>query len=367
MSSSVRGAGGAAAKELVNSSGSKLAELKKAGAGKVSVVGGLGNTSPDKVIAGNIYSDESGVRRVGTYTPPTLASMTADATATATDIMIGKTGYVKGKKVTGTLSLNPVEVDVSLEKTPIYVNGSAAVVLNNEIHLFGGYNSERAYYKWNGKTWAEGKPSLIRDLNQGGAVVLNGEIHLLGGDAYGNTSKNHYVLRGSSWTGISNLPYKFYYSSAVVLNGEIHLLGGYESKTDHYKWDGKAWSRVSTIPYEFYSGSAVVLNNEIHLLGGQSSKKHYKFNGTDWVSVSTIPKNFQNGSAAVLNGAIYILGGNDSGAERTRYKWDGSVWTKLTDLPSESANGIAVVLNGTIYLATGNDFLALQKTLYERG
>lgn len=377
------GGGAGSAKELVNATGTKLADLEKAGSGKVKVVGGLGNTPPEKVLQGSIYSDESGVRRTGTMEDITpdlntqsdlikeiramLVGRVTEANATPEDILKGKKAYVGEKLVEGTLSLNLLEVDVSLGKTPIYVSSSAAVILNNEIHLFGGYSAKRAYYKWNGKTWAEGKPSLIRDLKQGGAVVLNGEIHLLGGDVYENTSRNHYVLRGSSWTGISNLPYKFYYSSAVVLNGEIHLLGGYENRTDHYKWNGEVWSKVSTIPYEFYSGSAVVLNNEIHLLGGQSSKKHYKFNGTDWVSVSTIPKNFQNGSAAVLNGAIYILGGNASGAERTRYKWDGSSWTKLTDLPSESENSIAVVLNGTIYLATGNDFLALQKTLYERG
>ncbi len=66
MSSSVRGAGGAAAKELVNSSGKKIADLESRGSGKVSVIGGLGTTSPDKVLVGNVYSDESGVRRVGT-------------------------------------------------------------------------------------------------------------------------------------------------------------------------------------------------------------------------------------------------------------------------------------------------------------
>ena len=379
MSIIVKGGGGSTAKELVNSTGTKLADLEKAGSGKVKVAGGLGNTPPEKVLQGSIYSDESGVRRTGTMEDITpdlnaqsdlikeiramIVGRATEANATPEDILKGKKAYVGGKLVEGTLSLNPVEVDVSLGKTPYSIFLTSAVVLNNEIHILGGYNNRTSHYKWEGSKWVRAT-DLIRNFSDGGAVVLNNEIHALGGD--GSQSKNHYVLRGSSWTSISSLPYNFYYSSAVVLNNEIHLLGGYENRTDHYKWNGKAWSRVSTIPYEFFNGAAVVLNNEIHLLGGeQSSKNHYKWDGSKWISVSTIPEAFRKGSAVVLNGEIYLIGGSD--ALNSRYKWDGSAWTKLTDIPIDFRQGIAVMLNGTIYIARNSNFLALQKTLYERG
>lgn len=119
MSSSVRGAGGAAVKELVNSSKKKIADLKKAETGKVMVVGGLGNTPPEKVLQGSIYSDEGGVRRTGTMEDITpdlttqsdlikeiramLVGRAIEANATPEDILKGKKAYVGEKLITGVL------------------------------------------------------------------------------------------------------------------------------------------------------------------------------------------------------------------------------------------------------------------------
>ncbi len=119
MSVIVKGGGGSTAKELVNSTGAKLADLEKKGSGKVSVVGGLGNTPPEKVLQGSIYSDESGVRRTGTMEDITpelntqsdlikeiramLVGRVTEANAKPEDILKGKKAYVGEKLVTGVL------------------------------------------------------------------------------------------------------------------------------------------------------------------------------------------------------------------------------------------------------------------------
>lgn len=121
MSIIVKGGGGSTAKELVNATGTKLADLEKKGAGKVSVVGGLGNTPPEKVLQGSIYSDEGGVRRTGTMEDITpdlttqsdlikeiramLVGRVTEANATPEDILKGKKAYVGEKLVTGVLEL----------------------------------------------------------------------------------------------------------------------------------------------------------------------------------------------------------------------------------------------------------------------
>ena len=119
MSVIVKAGGGSIAKELVNATGTKLADLEKKGSGKVSVVGGLGNTPPEKVLQGSIYSDESGVRRTGTMEDITpdlntqsglikeiramLVGRVTEANAKPEDILKGKKAYVGEKLVTGVL------------------------------------------------------------------------------------------------------------------------------------------------------------------------------------------------------------------------------------------------------------------------
>ncbi len=375
------GGGAGSAKELLNASGSKIADLESRGSGKVSVIGGLGNTPPEKVLQGSIYSDESGVRRTGTMEDITpdlnaqsdlikeiramLVGRVTEANATPEDILKGKKAYVGEKLIEGTLSLNPIKADVSLSKPPYEILASSAVEFNNELHIFGGINNQKVHYKWNGSKWAD-EPQLAQTFMYGQAVVLNNEIHLLGGlnSAY---DKNHYVLRGSNWTVASTLPIAFYKSSAVVLNNEIHILGGNETRKAHYKWNGSKWTSASTPPVYLYEKRAVVLNNEIHILGGQDNPtSHYKWNGSKWTSVSTLPYNFY-GSPIALNGEIHLIGG-DSSNPNVHYKWDGASWIQLPNVTIDlSISGLLAVYKNVIHLAEGYTFLALQKTLYERG
>jgi len=85
-----------------------------------------GNAVVADVIASKTFSTAAGVGLVGTLT---LAGLTADSNAVATDIADAKTAYVNGVKLVGTLTLagltadsDAVEGDIRAGKTA-YVNG----------------------------------------------------------------------------------------------------------------------------------------------------------------------------------------------------------------------------------------------------
>ena len=77
--------------------------------------------------------------------------------------------------------------------------------------------------------------TLPYEFQQSSPVVLNNEIHILGSWESKYRTK-HYKYDGSTWTSVSTLPYNFYYGSVVVYNNEIHILGSYDSSyyTKHY-------------------------------------------------------------------------------------------------------------------------------------
>ena len=231
-----------------------------------------------------------------------------------------------------------------------------AIVLNGIMHVF--YNQK--HYTFDGNSFTElpdtsmniGWPQCI--------VVLNNEIHVIG--VYNSSSKlydGHYKLEGSTWTIVSTIPYDFKQSSAVVLNNEIHIIGSRTSGngTKHYKWNGSTWVSVSTLPYNFWGGCAAVLNNEIHIMCNSERyrNRHYKWNGSSWSLVSTIPITYADSNSIVIyNGEIHVVGsvsGTSDSNYVNHYKWNGSSWVSVSTLPYGSNSQYIIVYNGYIYLS----------------
>ena len=150
---------------------------------------------------------------------------------------------------------------------PALVNGANKNIKNINI-------SQKLYYETIGMLPIEPSESSF--------VVLNDEIHVLGG---WNNGFAHYKFNNTTqtWESVSTLPYEFAAGYALVLNDEIHIMGCCWNKEDynkHYKFNNttQSWESVSTLPYDFNGGSAVVLNDGIHILGGDDSSRrtnHY--------------------------------------------------------------------------------------------
>ena len=65
----------------------------------------FGNATPSDVVKGKTFTSTSGAVVTGTHVC-TSGTDTSDATATADDILSGKTAYINGGKVTGSLVVN---------------------------------------------------------------------------------------------------------------------------------------------------------------------------------------------------------------------------------------------------------------------
>ena len=253
---------------------------------------------------------------------------------------------IDGAQVTGDLKLKSSVTDLKASILPYDFYDGEAIVYKNEIHILGGGRGTSIYhYKYNGKTWVS-VSKLPYDFSAGSAVVWNNELHILGSAASGSGT-NHYKWNGSTWSKVSTLPYNFQYMAAIVYNNELHILGAWK----HYKYSGSSWVSVSSLPCVSNYAWASVLNNELHLLGGNGQVPyHYKWNGSAWTRVSVFPYEFSYGCMVQYGGEFHVLGGSRSPACTYHYKYNGSTWVSVSTLPYIFYYGSAVVWDGDIHI-----------------
>lgn len=234
----------------------------------------------------------------------------------------------------------------------------AAVVYNNELHTFGGYNNPTRHNKYDGAEWTE-VSTLPYDGSGSMAVVYNDEVHLIGGNSDGT---GHSVWNGSTWTQVSTLPAAN--AIPVVYKGELLI---FKDKT-RYKWDGSAWIGVETIPYSITGStreSVVIYNDKVHFLGGWNSSVHYEWDGTTWNKLSDLPYASTRPKAAVYNGELHLIGGlngADSNISFNHYKWDGENWTFVENMPCKITNTDHLcVFRGHMHIVTQFNGLLVRK------
>lgn len=101
------------------------------------------NVTADKLLSGTTAHDKTGAPVIGTCT---FDADTKDATATAAEILTGKTAYKNGQKVTGTMpNKGAVALKVTQKGTPVSIpagyhdgSGTAGIADTEEAKLIAG-------------------------------------------------------------------------------------------------------------------------------------------------------------------------------------------------------------------------------------
>lgn len=101
------------------------------------------NVTADKLLSGTTAHDKTGAPVTGTCT---FDADTTDATATAAEILVGKTAYKNGQKVTGTMpNKGAVALKVTQKGTPVTIpagyhdgSGTAGIADTEEAKLIAG-------------------------------------------------------------------------------------------------------------------------------------------------------------------------------------------------------------------------------------
>lgn len=145
----------------------------------------LGNATAADVAKGKTFTSTAGLSVTGTMETQGGGTDTSDATATASDIAQGKTAYVNGEKVTGTLS-----------KTNHIANADATVKQIQRTPMVGS-----SYYEIEMQATGTTAPGSGKHIFDGESVKLSLDVN---SSKFGNAAAEN-VLKGKTFTSSAGL------------------------------------------------------------------------------------------------------------------------------------------------------------------
>lgn len=263
------------------------------------IVGALINlaedtVTPENLLAGATAHDSSGQRIVGTMIQSSGID-TSDATALSEDIVSGKTAYVGGEKVTGSMAtLDASKPTVGMGRITIGKDSKDLTMIFNNVSL----SNASAYLKNGGLFRLYGNGSLGRffgdatpeDVRKGKRFtskdgVATGTMEVSGGDSGGGQVKTGTTSSPTIDTGLSKIDKLIIYADKITSVGVV---------TAVYSADGKA--KVTFCgDYSVYSKPCGITDRSGFSVSGGTfswteSTKEYKFmnNATyNWIAIGS--------------------------------------------------------------------------------
>lgn len=209
-----------------------------------------------------------------------------------------------------------------------------ATVLNNKMHLVGGYGQQRVdrpyhhVYDQASDKWLTA-PQLPRGANHVGVCVVAGKLYAIAGFVEQNRKPDNlcYVLEGETWRAIAPLPKAAGAIACVELDGLIHAIGGAVGDTFadkksvdwHLVYDPRIdqWNTRKQMPTGRDHTGTLTVNGLIHVIGGRvdsfhtNSNLHHVYDAkTDkWEPRAPLPTARSGHGAVFYRGKIFVMGG----------------------------------------------------------
>lgn len=264
------------------------------------IVGALINlaedtVAPENLLAGATAHDSSGQRIVGTMKQSSGID-TSDATALSEDIVSGKTAYVGGEKVTGSMAtLNESNLTVGVGRITIGKNSKDIYMILNNVSL----DNASAYLKNGGMFRLNGNGSLGRffgdatpeDVRKGKRFtskdgVATGTMEASGGDSGGAQVKTGTTSSPTINTGLSKIDKLIIYADKITSVGVV---------TAVYSADVEKAKVTFCGDYSVYSKPCGITDRSGFSVSGGTfswaeSVKEYKFmnNATyNWIAIGS--------------------------------------------------------------------------------
>lgn len=178
----------------------------------------FGNANVNDVAKGKTFSSENGLKLTGTYEGSTGID-TSDATATAGDIVSGKTAYVNAEKITGTLSTLNVapgtpEYNTSPDQIIISTSLTERYIVENTVSLTAKASD-----------FGDAVPSDVvsgKTFTSASGLKLTGTREESGGSSGGLVMKSGTTTSATIETGLSSIKMLVLYRDTFASTGFIH-------------------------------------------------------------------------------------------------------------------------------------------------